>query len=297
MPKSTAPMTLRESLAFLDWVYNPFQSRDVIRVYDLLSTRTPSARGLWLNLGYWRDANTLDDACEAMAALLAERAGMGPADRVLDVGFGFADQDIYWTKHYQPQSIVGLNITASQVAAARTRVADLGLADRIDLREGSATAMPIPDASVDIVTALECAFHFNTREAFFAEALRVLRPGGRLVVADILPMPVEHCWVGRQQQRLSWWAVAAKFPIPEANRYTRAEYGPRLAAQGFTDTQVESIRADVYAPLHRHLAADPSVTQRLHPLARPPLQLALMVSAETIYRGLDYVLASARKPG
>lgn len=297
MPAAPAnPGSLCESLRYLNWVYNPFQSLDVAQVYDLLSTRAPTERGLWLNLGYWREARTLDDACVAMADLLAERADMTGADAVLDLGFGFADQDIRWAQTRAPRTIVGLNITASQVAVARARVADLGLSDRIDLREGSATAMPLPDAAFDLVTALECAFHFRTREDFFAEAFRVLRPGGRLVVADILPMPTASDWGARLQQRVSWTLVAGKFPIPKENIYTRQEYGTRLAACGFTGVRVDSIRDEVYGPMHRHLAQDPAPIARLHPLMRLPARLALSMDAAGIYRGLDYVLAVAHKP-
>jgi len=290
------PGSLHESLRYLNWVFNPLQSLDVVQVYDLLSTRAPTAQGLWLNLGYWRDAQTLDDACVAMADLLAERAGMGSADAVLDVGFGFADQDLRWAQQQGPRSITGLNITASQVAVARARVAALGLGERIDLREGSATAMPLPDAAFDVVTALECAFHFDTRERFFAEAFRVLRPGGRLVVADILPMPTAGGWGARLKQRLSWAMVAGKFPIPKENIYTREGYAARLAACGFGGVQVDSIRDQVYGPLHRSLYRDRAPVERLHPLLRLTANLTLLMDAATIYQGLDYVLAVAHKP-
>jgi SAM-dependent methyltransferase len=296
IPRSTPAAAWRESLRYLSWIFNPFSRLDVAGVYDLLSTRAPTGRGLYLNLGYWREAENLADACDAMAGLIAERCGMGGEDRVLDCGFGFADQDIYWIRHFGPRTIVGLNVTASQVAVARGRVEALGLADRIDLRLGSATDMPLPDGSVDVVTALECAFHFDTRERFFAESLRVLRPGGRLAVADILPMPRAAGRWGRIKQRVSWGLVARRFPIPAANRYGRDEYALRLAGCGFADIEVESIRDRVYEPLHRYLTLDPAPVRRLHPVARLLARFALRIDPATLYSGLDYVLAVARKP-
>lgn len=286
----------RRYLEYLDWLYNPFKRWEVTRVYDLLSTDVATEQGLYLNLGYWTGDQTLDEACQALAGLVGERAEMGPGDRVLDVGFGFADQDLYWLERYRPAHIQGLNITASQVEVARRRVAERGQADRIDLRLGSATEMPLPSGSVDQVVALECAFHFKTRERFFAEAYRVLRPGGRLVTADIIPMTAAAEWGPRLKQRWSWHMVASRFAIPPENLYTRAGYVQRLAELGFSAIQVDSIRDRVYQPLHEYLRRHPRTLERLHPATRLPARIALALSADSVYAGLDYVLAVADKP-
>lgn len=288
--------SLRETLGYLNWVFNPFQRLDVVGVYDLLSTRCPTERGLYLNLGYWTDASDLDQASDALAMLVGEAADVGPGGTLLDVGFGFADQDMLWADRLRPDRIIGLNITASQVAVARRRVAERGLGDRIDLRQGSATDMELPPESVDAVVALECAFHFRSRERFFAEAWRVLKPGGRLVTADILPMPNAAGALQRLQQRLSWWMVASRFAIPPENAYTQPTYRTKLAAQGFAEIRIDSIRDRVYAPLHQYLIRHPETLLKLHPLARIPARLALNFDAASIYRGLDYVLMTATKP-
>ncbi len=297
MSDSTLPASrLRESLGYLNWLYNPFHGLDASGIYDLLATSSPTERGLYFNLGYWREATDLDAASDALAMLVGETAALDPEDRVLDCGFGFGDQDILWAQTLKPRHIVGLNITGSQVELARRRVAKLGLDGRIDLRLGSATDMPIDSASVDKVVAVECAFHFRTREVFLREAWRVLRPGGRLVLADIVPAPAVSGFPARLEQRISWRLVAGKFAIPPQNAYTRPTYHSKLAVSGFEQIRVESIREHVYAPLHRFLAEHPQTLARLHPMARLPARLALRFEATSVYRGLDYVLASAMKP-
>jgi microcystin synthetase protein McyJ len=195
---------------------------------------------LWLNLGYWESARYYPDAARALATLLAEAAALGPNDELLDVGFGFAEQDLFWLERYGVKRITGVNITAMQVEHARKRVRERGFEGRIDLKVGSATELPFEAASFDKVTALECAHHFDTREQFFKEAFRVLRPGGRLAIADGLPFP------GRKPPNLVNRMSLRRWCYPLANYYDRDEYKKRLLSVGFSDVTYRSIRNYVF---------------------------------------------------
>lgn len=287
---------LREALDYLLWFYTPFKPMSASDIYELVSTNAYSGQGLYLNLGYWKAARTIDEACVAMAMLVAETAGIRAGTEVVDVGFGFADQDMLWMDRLAPARITGLNITPSQVRLAKERVAARGMSDRIELLQASATKMPLPDASCDRVVAVECAFHFDTREDFFREAFRVLRPGGRLVLADVIRAQPDEKPFRRRVQAFNWKFFMQKYAVPAANADTRQSYAAKLVSAGFANARVDSISHDVYPGLHHYMATEPSMLRRFHWLARLPYRLTLRFKAEAVYSAYDYVLAIADKP-
>lgn len=251
--------------------------------YTLFARRAPfTASSQYLNMGYWdTGSQTLDEACQAMARLVAEIGGFRAGDRILDVGFGFADQDLFWLKHFAPRQIDGLDISRFQVKTARRKVAELALTDRIHLQRGSATGMRFASGTFDKVVSLESAFHFATREDFFREAFRVLRPNGRLVMTDMIPRAEEGHMLGQVS--------------PPANLYPREVYARKLAEAGFTTVEVRSIREQVCLPYREHLARclqDSVMMKQISPLRRRMMSAAINPE---FYAGLDYVIAAAEK--
>jgi microcystin synthetase protein McyJ len=252
------------------------------------------AKPLWLNLGYWKDARTYPDACRALVDLLGTRVGLTASDRILDVGVGFAEQAFVLLDRFRVSHITGIDITPIHVERGRERVTRRGLDHQIDLRLGSATALDFPEGCFDKVLALECAFHFDTRDGFLREAYRVLKPGGTIALADMLPTP------GQGVGLLRRWGRKCGH-IPEENWYDRDEYARRLAAAGYGDIRVESIREHVY-PGHakymwERIGGRKAIEEVVVDVTEDDRACCRGVSLWETTSGLsDYVIVSARKP-
>jgi ubiquinone/menaquinone biosynthesis C-methylase UbiE len=128
-------------------------------------------------------------AQESLCAQVAAAGDIQSGNRVLDCGCGFGGTIAHLNQHWSALDLVGLNIDPRQIEFARTQVQPQA-PNQIEFVTADACALPFPDQSFDRVLALECIFHFPSRERFFAEAQRVLKPGGTLALCDFVPHAV-----------------------------------------------------------------------------------------------------------
>ena len=212
-------------------------------------------RWLWLNssnyaihFGYWDErTHTHADALNHLNAALAAHVGIPRGARILDAGCGVGGSAIWLARTFDVQ-VIGITPVSSQVERARGFGVERGVSDRVRFAKEDYLHTSFPDASFDVVWAVESICHAADKAAFYREARRLLRPRGRLGIVEYLrtarPLPdrgeaLLHSW-------LSSWA------IPDIA--TAAEHREWATASGFDEIALIDITPQVrpsLARLHR----------------------------------------------
>jgi SAM-dependent methyltransferase len=156
-------------------------------------------------------------------------AGLRQGETVVDLGAGGGVDVFLAARQVGPSGrVIGVDMTAEMLARAREQAGRLGLTN-VEFRQGLIEALPLADASVDVVLS-NCVINLAPdKAAVFREAFRVLKPAGRLVIAD---MVAKGELPGEIRENPDLWASCIGGALPEA------EYLEVLRKAGFARVEV-----------------------------------------------------------
>ncbi|WP_415878758.1 SAM-dependent methyltransferase [Methylomonas sp. TEB] len=227
---------------------------------------------LALHYGYWDEAKPYDQhqALLNKNQVLYEKAGIQASDKVLDAGCGIGGSTIWMAKQHGNR-VTGITISAKQADYARQHAKRHGVAELVDFEVADFCATPFPDASFDVVWALESSCHALKKGDFLREAWRVLKPGGRIVVCDGFVLQ-------RQFNEQQWQAVVTclnGWAVP--NLCARDEFTGLLEQQSFQTIVCHDITTQTQASVEHMF----KVAKRLKPVQTISQWLGLRSKAQT----------------
>ncbi len=191
---------------------SPQDMNQALRIYDAANLSALPAESIAASLG-----------CGNPTAI----AGLREGERVLDLGSGGGiDCFLAAGQVGESGSVVGLDMTPSMLELARSNLARLGLAN-VEFVEGEMERIPLPDASVDVVISNCVVCLSPDKDAVFREAFRVLAPGGRMHLSDMM----REAGAADSSDLAAWAECSAGAEAQDA-------YLDRLARAGFTDIEM-----------------------------------------------------------
>lgn len=212
--------------------------------YDTSSALWENAWGEHMHHGYYgRDGRRQVNHYQAQIDLIEELRTWGGVDgfeSMLDAGCGIGGSTTYLVERYGGRG-AGITLSPRQADRARERAEALGLGERCDFRTADAMNPPFSEESFDLLWSLESGEHMPDKGGFVAACRRMLRPGGRLLMATWCHRPAPEGLTADEEAFLDDLCDAYHLPY----LISIEEYRRLAEEAGFADVRIDDWTAAV----------------------------------------------------
>lgn len=194
-------------------------SRDRDRLAEIKTMRAAEAAAYFArNADRWDEIRGLHIGDEAVERTMLQALPDAPVDDLLDIGTGTGRMLSVMANH--AARAVGIDYSREMLAVARTNIDRQGLRN-VQIRQGDIAMLPLPDDSFDVAVMHQVLHYLQSPPAAMRELARVLRPGGRLLIADFAQHGLDdlrrdhaHVWLGFPEELVADWLDRAGFDPP-----------------------------------------------------------------------------------
>lgn len=219
-----------------------FSKKDIARYYDLSESQY---RFFWnldksrsLHYGYW-DASTKNfhQALLNINRILSKKIKITATDSVLDAGCGIGGSSLWLAKNIGCK-VSGISVSQKQINTANALAIKEGLQPLVTFEVKDFTNTNFSDNSFDVVWAIESVCHAGDKSAFLKEAYRLLKNGGRLILADFFK---KENLQGNDALQIQQWAHG--WAVEDFS--TKKEFEKYLYQAGFSKVDIEDATAAI----------------------------------------------------
>jgi ubiquinone/menaquinone biosynthesis C-methylase UbiE len=209
------------------------QLEDVRRFYDHWSPRFLASFGPTFQAGFLKEEEAAPEDPDTSTRLMAERAGIGAGQRVLDAGCGVGGPAIALASAFAGLTVCGVTLSGVQATIGRDLIASAGLQSQVSILQGDYHRLPFVANSFDVAVLFESIGYSPDRNRLLGEVARVVRPGGKLYVKDVFaPPPPLTSTQDRDLRAFDQLWHLAKSPTISEVRHALTATGCEIVASG-----------------------------------------------------------------